>query len=198
MNSTKTVLERVYSAFTNLERDYKKSNKTRSQFIIDKFGGDIQVGASVILHSIYSESQLSGDDIQKFTEVSTIFNNIIAAKDKLDSLRSFDFSEDNAEKDRYISIVEDTGKHIGNTYQLAQQELFKQFGVLHYIATPDYACETTPPECRFFRKYSNASDLVLSSLIGSNTTISDDAVMEISANMCLSMTTLARVGRVYK
>ena len=84
---TMEVLDRVYSAFSNLDRDFARSKKSRTDFILEKFGGDIDMGSMIILDAISaSTGEETAEDIQKLTFVKEIFEKLKDARDNLDSL----------------------------------------------------------------------------------------------------------------
>ena len=78
------VLDRVYNAFANLDRDFAKSKKTRAVFIADKFGGDIDIGSTIILDAISSgtgeEKSLS---LSRLSRLFRIFSIQSLIKDKI-------------------------------------------------------------------------------------------------------------------
>ena len=87
-------LDLVYSTFANLERNYSRSKKSRSEYIKDKFGGDIPVGSFLILNALSAEEFSDPEDIRKFSEIRAIFDKLLENKDRLDSLASFNFDMD--------------------------------------------------------------------------------------------------------
>lgn len=83
-------LDAVYNAFTHLEQNYKRSKKTRKEYILDKFGGDIEVGSLVILDYFAGAKLDDPDDIEKFSTIRDIFSAIKKSSANLDTLSSFD------------------------------------------------------------------------------------------------------------
>ena len=50
-----SILDKVYTTFKRLDQDFARSKKTRTEFITDKFGGDIAIGSVIILDAIRAE-----------------------------------------------------------------------------------------------------------------------------------------------
>lgn len=132
------VLDRVYNAFSNLDRDFAKSKKTRTEFIQDKFGGDIDMGSMIILDAISaSTGEETPEDIQKLTFVKEIFDKLKDARDSLDSLPDFQFTNGSMFQDLLLLIQESTasGTHIRS---IPQKRLRKVGGgAVHFVAKAD-------------------------------------------------------------
>lgn len=83
-------LDAVYRAFTHLESNYRRSNKTRREYIVDKFGGDVEIGSMVILDYFAGAKLEDPDDIAKFSAIRDIFNVLKKNIDNLVTFESFD------------------------------------------------------------------------------------------------------------
>ena len=101
------VLDRVYSAFSNLDRDFARSKKSRTDFILEKFGGDIDMGSMIILDAISASTvEETAEDIQKLTFVKEIFEKLKDARDNLDSLPDFKFTNGSLFQDLILTLKE--------------------------------------------------------------------------------------------
>lgn len=129
-------LDRVYNAFSNLDRDFARSKKSRSEFIIDKFGGDLDMGSMIILDAISAfKGEETPEDIEKLTFVKDIFAKIMAARDNLDSLHDFTFGAAN-DYNKLISILTESMVAGTGVCVLPQSELNKwSKGTVHFLAT---------------------------------------------------------------
>lgn len=124
-------LDLVYNTFANLEKNYAKSTKSRSEYVNDKFGGDISTAMFLILNALSAEEFTDPEDIRKFSEIRNIFDKIKENKDRLDALKSFNFEGD-SEIESAEAILS-AGQQEGTGIQvLDQSELYKS-GALHYV-----------------------------------------------------------------
>lgn len=132
------VLDRVYTTFSNLDRDFARSKKTRSEFILEKFGGDIDMGSMIILDAISAASkEETAEDIQKLTFVKEIFAKLKEARDNLDSLPDFSFTNGSLFQDLMMTLNESMAAGTGVRY-LPQKRLRKvSKGAYHFIANAD-------------------------------------------------------------
>ena len=135
------ILDKVYKTFKNLDRDFSHSKKTRSQFIKDKFGGDITIGSVLILSAIDTEGVESPEDIEKLSFVKSILKKIEAAADRLDALSNFSFSENNLSEELFTLLENIESASIG-VYAVPQKELYKREGCVHYVSTPKVSLHT--------------------------------------------------------
>lgn len=190
------VLDNVYSKFTNLEKDYKRTKKSRSKFIIERFGGDIVVGSTIILDAIYEENPTTQEDIAKFSVVKDIISNILKAKDDLDYLESFDFSNDMSIAtiiDRLLSSVD-----MGQTTIVSQRDLYKHVGALHfYVGLDGVQYESPFLKCRFYKCENPNIYRILKSMIGTVTNVEPDMLYEKQSDTNVKPVTEAKVKRVY-
>lgn len=150
------VLDKVYNTFKNLDRDYSKSKKTRTEFIEGKFGGDIDIGSIIILEAIGSEEPTSPEDIKKFAFIKDTFNAIRRNRKRLESLPNFasigkDFSEFESLKELLYKSIGDGQKQWKCTQQQLQKRSDKQS--LHYYVTPEGTYYSDLNEVNVFRVY---------------------------------------------
>lgn len=87
-------LDLVYNTLTKLEQNYARSKKSRTEYITEKLGGDINVGSFLILHALAKETLTEQGDVEKLSTVRNILAQIKVHQDELDSLRSFEFSKE--------------------------------------------------------------------------------------------------------
>lgn len=87
-------LDKVYAELTSLDKKYARSKKSRTEFIQDRFGGNIDVGSFLILNALSAEQFTDPEDIKKLSVVRRILDSIVKNQDVLDSLSSFDFDDE--------------------------------------------------------------------------------------------------------
>lgn len=131
------VLDRVYTTFRNLDRDFARSKKTRTEFITDKFGGDINIGSIIIMDAISSgDGVQTQEDIEKLSFIRDIFDKIKAFADNLDALEDFSFSDTSFAKelDTLLTQALVDGTH---SAMVSPRDVWSAFsGALHFVATP--------------------------------------------------------------
>ena len=149
-------LDLVYSAFSNLEKNYHKSTKTRTEYIADKFGGDIDVGSFVILHRLGNAQLSDPEDFRKLSEIRKIFSAIVDHKDVLDAIPSFDAltMDECIDLGSALSIAEEEGTGIS---YIPQETLYKKKGKpLHYLVD-NKSIKVAPFNiCKYVNLFSNA------------------------------------------
>lgn len=150
-------LDLVHNTFVNLERNYKRSNRSRSEYVKEKFGGNISIAAFLILNALSAEEFTDPEDIRKFSEIRDIFEKIKENQDRLDSLTSFDFDEDQSTTDVFSALS--SGQRSGTGFEVCEQATLYRYGALHYDARPDEVRivpirlegqETPPPYVELF------------------------------------------------
>lgn len=131
-------LDLVYATFSNLERNYSRSKKSRSEYIKDKFGGDISIGSFLILNALSAEEFSDPEDIRKFSEVRRVFDKLLENKDRLDSLASFNFDEESECAQNILDAL-NLGQDVGTKLVVVDQsELYNNdAGVLHFDVRPN-------------------------------------------------------------
>lgn len=167
-------LDLVYNAFSNLERNYSRSKKKRSEYIADKFGGDIKIGSFLILNVLSAEEFTDPEDIRKFSEIRNIFEFLIKNADRLDSLGSFD--KDDAGQDllkRALDAAQWCGTHIETCDQRSLYNTTK--GSLHFVS--DKAGSHVVPllSARYCKVYNEAMAAFVSNLCKTPVEIGDIA-----------------------
>jgi len=99
-------LDRVYSTFTNLESNYKRSKKTRTEYVLDKFGGDIDIGSMVILDGLAANPPETAEDIAKLSTIRNIFSAIKKHAHNLDALTSFNFLDNDGAETALMAALD--------------------------------------------------------------------------------------------
>lgn len=132
-----SVLSKVYSAFSNLEGDYRRSRKTRREFVLDKFGGDIDIGAMIILDAVSNSECETSEDVQKLTFVRNIIAQIQSMKDSLDAVMDFSAFSSDATFTNFARVVEQsyingTHQHAMSPYSFAKANR----DTYHFVASP--------------------------------------------------------------
>ena len=147
-------LDLVYKAFTNLDKSYARSNKTRSEFIESKFGGDINTGIFLILKALSSCELTDPEDVRKFSEVRTIFESIQKHIGHLDSLKDFSFKDEDFAT-AFISAL-NTGDELGMGIKyVTQEELYTKNKALHYKAGADTVIMSPIGVCSVFKTFND-------------------------------------------
>ena len=161
------VLDRVYDTFCRLERDYKRSKKTRTEFITDKFGGDIAVGSMIILDAVSSSTgEETPKDIRKLTFVKHVIDSVKANADSLDTLPDFSFSGNDLYT-RLLSVLDSSLSDGTGIRTVSQADLHKKRrGAVHIIATPKETLFTPFERCTVLHAYNDAMCGVLSQMRG--------------------------------
>lgn len=148
-------LDLVYKTFVNLEKNYARSKKTREEYILEKFGGDINVGSFLILNALSSQELTDPDDIQKFSKVREIFQAIKDNQNRLNTLSSFNFEED-AASTAILNALDSSWK-TGTHIELCEQHaLYASRGALHFDIRPGEAQESSLADARYLGLYSKA------------------------------------------
>lgn len=161
------VLDRVYNAFANLDRDFAKSKKTRAVFIADKFGGDIDIGSTIILDAISSGTgEETPEDIKKISFIKDCIENIRNSRDNLDRLSDFSFK--NAELfEQLMKTIEDSeyaGTHTRSVSQLVLAN--KETGTVHYRCTPARSEFASLTRCTVYHVYNANMQEYVTTLTG--------------------------------
>lgn len=125
-------LNKVYTTFHDLEKNYRRSKKSRREYLVDKFGGDIEIGMMVILDFFVGATIESDDDIKKLSFIKDVFAGIKKNIGNLDTLDSFDALLDEGDASSILMLLDSAavaGAHI-STFTTA--EMYPTF---HYKAT---------------------------------------------------------------
>lgn len=130
------ILDKVYRAFSNLDRDFARSKKSRTEFILDKFGGDIDMGSMIILDAISGIQEPSTEDIEKITFVKEIFKQLSDARDHLDTLPDFQFTNGALFKELMLLLATSKANGMRQT-EIPQADLLNESGSsIHFLALP--------------------------------------------------------------
>ncbi len=157
-----SVLDRVYTTFNRLDQDFARSKKTRTEFITDKFGGDINIGAIIILDAIRAENaEETPENIAKMSFVKDTFTQIQACADRLDTLSSFDFANTNV-LGSFLDILSRAEGHASGQTIVDQAGLWaNKSRAAHFLCTPDGTAFVPLDDCKVYSVYNeNMAGLV--------------------------------------
>lgn len=146
-----SILDRVYTTFKRLDQDFARSKKSRSEFIIDKFGGDINIGSIIILDAIHAEGlEESPENIEKMSFVKDTFAAIQACADHLDSLTSFAFTDTNVVSS-FVDILAHADQHLSRQVRTSQKALWANGKkAIHYCCDAEQMLYADPDSCTVF------------------------------------------------
>lgn len=149
-----SILDKVYTTFSNLDKDYARTKKTRTEFITEKFGGDINTGSVIILDAIREEGlEENVENIAKMSYIKDIFNRIKSCADRLDTLQSFNFVQSDVAT-RILSILRSSNAHETRQNLVAQSSLWAgNARCLHHVCTADGASYADMDACKVFNLY---------------------------------------------
>ncbi len=162
-----SILDSVYKTFSNLDRDYSRSKKTRTEFITDKFGGDIDTGSIIILDAIREEGVSdSPEDIEKLSFIKDSFAFFQENAKRLDKLENF--SHSNADVFfELMGILSDGDAAISGQYIVPQDELWDcSYKALHFITTYEGTTYVPLSACKVFSMYNENMLGVAASVTG--------------------------------
>lgn len=133
-----SILHNVYDAFSTLEASYKRSRKSRREFITDKFGGDIDIGSTIILNAVSAEDYTDPEDVRKLTFIRNIIGQIVAMQDSLDAVTNFGAFTDGANYASFLRILEQSMREGTKQIPMEPATFIKANpGVFHFSATPE-------------------------------------------------------------
>lgn len=166
-------LDAVYNTFANLEKNYAKSSKSRSQYVIGKFGGDINVGSFLILHALSKEVYTDPDDIEKLSVIREVFSNIKAHEDSLDSLSSFNFGEESAMQQCILALSQ--GEYDGTGISAVDQKTMwtGKGKPSHYAINAKVAQVVALSTAPYYNLYSPAMTALVNSFCGGSFEVGD-------------------------
>lgn len=149
-------LDLLYKTFTNLEKNYKRSKKSRSEFILSKFGGDINVGSFLILNALANMEFVESEDIIKLSKVREVIGYIQENQDKLDKLSTFNFGEDD-NQDALLTALDNARLAGTGIRVMRQQELYRSTkGAYHFKISPDSTLLASLANCTYYSIYNNS------------------------------------------
>ena len=148
------ILDKVYATFKDLDKNYARSKKTREEFIIDKFGGDIDIGSLIILDTISSQmGDATPEDIQKFTFIKEIFEKIKESREDLNSLCDFTFTNGSLFQN-FLNVLEQSytnGTHITLVTQKSLRKRDKS--AVHFVAGGGGLLESPFAKCKVLHTF---------------------------------------------
>lgn len=146
-----SILESVYKAFTHLDRDYARSKKSRTEFIKDKFGGDINIGSIIILDAIREEGVSENpEDIQKLSFIKDSFAFFQENASRLDKLETFSTASADL-LNELAGILDRADSHGTKQVAVPQAVLWEnQLPALHYVSTKEGMAYTPLGACKVF------------------------------------------------
>lgn len=155
-------LDLVYNTLTSLEKNYRRSKKSRSEYILDKFGGDIGVGSFLILNALQAAELNDPEDIKKLSTVRRIIDSIRENEHQLDSLSSFDFDTEAIQSTLTNALL--AGLSQGSGISIVSQEYLheKYKGALSYRVSADRVQVVPVDHAEFFEVILPAWSAVLS------------------------------------
>ncbi len=162
-----SILETVYKTFSNLDRDYARSKKSRSDFITDKFGGDISVGSIIILDAIREEGVSdSPEDIEKLSFIKDSFSFFQENAHRLDRLETF--SHCNADVFfEFLGILSKAENHMTGQSCTTQALLWNSPAqALHYVSDAHGTRYTPLEACRVYYGFNENMLAILGDTIG--------------------------------
>ena len=62
-----STLDKIYQKFENLEVQYLSSGQSRTEFIAERFGQDLEVGVTILTDAILKENPSEAKEIEKFS-----------------------------------------------------------------------------------------------------------------------------------
>lgn len=152
--ATTGVLDKVYTTFSNLDRDYARSKKTRTEFITDKFGGQLDIGSMIILDAVGADVDSdSPEDIEKLTFIKNIFDKLLAAQDTLDNLPDFQFTN-GALFAELLNVVQNSiAQGYGFRYGSQSEVHHMEKGCVHFVSKQSDGVCAPMSDCKVFHAY---------------------------------------------
>lgn len=167
-------LDLVYNTFSNLEKSYARSKKTRAEYLTEKFGGDIEVGSFLILQALSQEAPTSPEDIEKLSFIRDYFGRVSEYKNKLDKIRTFDFSKDAESFQKALECL-DAAESTGSGVSYVEQDTLwtsARLPAFHRVTVRGSKCvcfETAP----YVRVHSHAIQAMLNVMAPASVALGD-------------------------
>lgn len=172
-----STLDKVYQKFENLEEQFLSSGQSRTDFIAERFGGDLEIGVTILTDAIMKDNLTESKDIERFSFLKDLFSFLLKHKDTIDMLPGFDVAtEDISEIEDILSKLALTMTTPYHAPVLSQKELYEQKGLLHYEVTPDSVTYTTLDNCHAFYVSSENFAILLKAIKGVPTNLKMDTV----------------------
>lgn len=149
-----SILDNVYKTFSNLDRDFSRSKKSRTDFITDKFGGDIDIGSIIILDAIREEGTPEDpEEIQKLSFIKDSFAFFQENAHRLDKLESFSIASADLMHE-LIGILSTSECNGTGQIPASQSDMWNsEIPALHYVASA-HGCTFAPVQsCGVFSAY---------------------------------------------
>lgn len=146
-----STLDKIYQKFENLEEQYLNSEQSRTDFIAERFGQDLEVGITILTDAILKENPSEAKEIEKFSYLKDLFSFLLKHKDNMDSLSSFEATTE--EVSNMEDILSKLSLTITQPYTpsvINQKELYEKTGALHYEVTPDSITYVSLDKCHAF------------------------------------------------
>lgn len=147
-------LDAVYTAFVNLEKNYARSKKTREEYLLEKCGGDFDVGPFLLMYALDSAELTDPADIEKLSFIRHTLDKIKETRGRHNQLQSFNFDEAPVETQVLAAII--SGAKNGRGVVYMDQKTFwdkRPKGAdsqLHYICDGSVSKVVAAEHCRYF------------------------------------------------
>ena len=146
-----STLDKIYQKFENLEEQYLCSEQSRSDFIAERFGQDLEVGITILTDAILKENPSETKEIEKFSYLKDLFSFLLKHKDSMESLSSFEtMTEEVSDMQDILSKLSLTITKPCTPSVTSQKELYEKTGALHYEVTPDSISYVSLNQCHAF------------------------------------------------
>lgn len=174
-----SVLEKVYDKFSNLELYYSfvQNEKSRKDFIIELFGGNVDEGAAILTEAIICENPSTTEELEQFSFVKDLFNFFIKNIDIMsDEITSFEevlanISLENeafGDLDAIMNAITKIVRPDVDYRCIAQKDLYNEYNALHYMVTPDTVRYVTLHNCFVHKILSMAHAEICARMYGSS------------------------------
>lgn len=146
-----STLDKIYQKFENLEVQYLSSGQSRTEFIAERFGQDLEVGVTILTDAILKENPSEAKEIEKFSYLKDLFSFLLKHKDSIALLPSFEITTQEAfDIGDVLSKLSLTMPKPYYAPAFTQKELYEKIGVLHYEVTPEDVNYAALNNCHVF------------------------------------------------
>lgn len=149
----KETLSLLYTSLSKLDKDFKRTSKSRTAFINERFGGSFADG-SVILLDYVSGDYEDPEDIKKLSFVRDITSKLADSYSELESLHSFSF-ERKPESEAMLEMLTAGEFGVYGPVAVAQDELNSPVAATHYVVSPKGSRFVPKGLCRKVMLFSN-------------------------------------------